>query len=105
MHAMTKGCLAGTGVCFVSHQGEVYPCGYLPVSAGNLREEPFQKIWDHAEVFARLRHPEQLEGKCGICEFRQVCMGCRARAFGMTGNYMAEEPGCNYQPGAVPLFQ
>jgi radical SAM protein with 4Fe4S-binding SPASM domain len=102
MHAMTKGCLAGTGVCFVSHQGEVYPCGYLPVSAGNLRRDSFRDIWEHAQIFESLRDVGNLEGKCGICEFRNVCSGCRARAFGVTGNYLAEEPSCVYVPGPAP---
>jgi heme b synthase len=98
MNAMTKGCLAGSGVCFVSHQGEVYPCGYLPVSAGNLRHDSFREIWEHAAIFERLRQVDNLEGKCGCCEFRNVCSGCRARAYGVTGNYLAEEPSCVYQP-------
>ena len=78
--AMTKGCLAGSAVCFVSHEGEVYPCGYLPVSAGNVRKQHFKDIWDGAEVFRVLRDEDNLQGKCGYCEFRRVCMGCRARA-------------------------
>ena len=98
MHAMTRGCLAGSGVCFVSHRGDVYPCGYLPVSAGSLRHMSFHDIWEHAEVFENLRDPDHLEGKCGYCEFRQVCLGCRARAYGITNNYLAEEPFCVYQP-------
>lgn len=98
MHAMTRGCLAGSAVCFVSHRGDVYPCGYLPVSAGSVRTTPFREIWDHAAVFQDLRDPDLLEGKCGICEFKQVCLGCRARAFGITQNYLAEEPFCIYQP-------
>ena len=100
MNAMTKGCLAGTGVCFVSHRGEVFPCGYLPVEAGNVRREPFQEIWENAKVFNDLRgFPAEGEGgKCGICEFRNVCGGCRARAYGMVGDYLAEEPFCLYEP-------
>ena len=98
MHAVTKGCLAGTAVCFISHQGDVYPCGYLPVSAGNLRRDRFRHVWENAPVFQQLRNSENLEGKCGICEFKNVCMGCRARAHGMTGDYLAEEPFCIYQP-------
>jgi len=100
MHATTKGCLAGSGVCFISHRGEVFPCGYLPVAAGDLRKQKFRDIWEKAEVFLALRKPDELEGKCGLCEFRYVCLGCRARAYGMTGNYMAEEPFCIYQPKA-----
>ena len=98
MHATTRGCLAGSGVCFISHEGQVYPCGYLPVSAGDLRKERFHDVWEKAEVFAALRDPERLEGKCGLCEFKHVCLGCRARAYGMTNNYLAEEPFCIYQP-------
>jgi radical SAM protein with 4Fe4S-binding SPASM domain len=98
MSAMTKGCLAGTGVCFVSHEGEVYPCGYLPVIAGDLRKEKFVDIWEKSAVFNQLRDTGNLKGKCGCCEFRNICMGCRARAFAATGDYLDEEPFCVYQP-------
>ena len=97
---MTKGCLAGTGVCFISNLGEVYPCGYLPVMAGDLKRQPFAEIWRDADVFNALRDTGNLKGKCGACEFRNVCMGCRARAFAATGDYLDEEPFCIYQPGA-----
>ena len=102
MNAMTRGCLAGSGVCFISHRGEVFPCGYLPVSAGNLKQQAFHDVWEHAGVFEQLRDLDQLEGKCGICEFKKVCLGCRARAYGVTENYLAEEPFCVYQPGMKP---
>jgi len=98
MNTMSKGCLAGTGVCFISHQGEVYPCGYLPVLAGDLRQQSFEEIWRSAAVFQQLRDTGNLEGKCGRCEFRNVCMGCRARAYAATGNYLDEEPFCIYEP-------
>jgi len=98
MNAMTKGCLAGTGVCFISHEGEVFPCGYLPVIAGDLRKQKFVDIWRDAEVFNALRDTGNLKGKCGCCEFRNVCMGCRARAFAATGDYLDEEPFCVYEP-------
>ncbi|HXY14345.1 MAG TPA: radical SAM protein [Terriglobales bacterium] len=98
MNAMTKGCLAGTGVCFISHEGEVFPCGYLPVIAGDLRKQRFADIWEHAAVFNALRDTDNLKGKCGCCEFRNVCMGCRARAFAATGDYLDEEPFCVYEP-------
>lgn len=101
MHAMTKGCLAGTGVCFVSHKGEVFPCGYLPIEAGNVLEKPFGEIWRDSEVFGRLRDPTLLTGKCGQCHFKGVCGGCRARAFYEFGDYLAEEPFCVYQPKAA----
>jgi len=101
MNAMTRGCLAGSGVCFVSHRGEVFPCGYLPVAAGDLRRQGFRDVWEHADVFAQLRDVDRLEGKCGYCEFKRVCLGCRARAYGVTDNYLAEEPFCVYEPHAV----
>ncbi len=98
MHQMTKGCLAGTGVCFVSHRGEVFPCGYLPLEAGNVRRQPFQEIWENSQIFAQLRDPELLGGKCGACQFKLVCSGCRARAYGTLGDFLAEEPFCVYDP-------
>ncbi|HVT88690.1 MAG TPA: radical SAM protein [Tepidisphaeraceae bacterium] len=98
MTAMTKGCLAGQAVCFVSHTGEVFPCGYLPVSSGNVKQIPLPRIWQQSSIFANLRDESNLEGKCGCCEYSKVCMGCRARAFGHTRNYLAEEPNCSYTP-------
>jgi AdoMet-dependent heme synthase len=103
MNAMTKGCLAGTGVCFISHMGEVFPCGYLPVIAGDLRKQTFAEIWDGAKVFEELRQADNLKGKCGCCEFRNVCMGCRARAYAATGDFLDEEPFCVYEPKLVDL--
>ena len=100
MNAMTKGCLAGTAVCFISHQGEVYPCGYLPALAGDLRKQSFADIWQNSVVFNQLRDTNNLKGKCGCCEFRNICMGCRARAFAATGDYLDQEPFCVYEPGA-----
>lgn len=96
--AMTKGCLAGTGVCFISHKGEVFPCGYLPVEAGNIRNTPFKDIWNHSTLFQILRDESLLEGKCSPCEYKSVCGGCRARAYADTGNYLTEEPYCAYTP-------
>lgn len=98
LEAMTKGCLAGSAVCFVSYRGDVYPCGYFPVSAGNVLATPFQTIWNDSELFHTLRDPSSLRGKCGICEFARVCGGCRARAYAETGDYLDEEPYCIYQP-------
>ncbi len=103
MNAMTKGCLAGTAVCFISHEGEVYPCGYLPALAGDLRKQSFADIWEKSVVFNQLRDTNNLEGKCGCCEFRNICMGCRARAYAATGNYLDEEPFCVYEPQAKGL--
>lgn len=93
-----RGCLAGTGVCFVSHVGEVFPCGYLPLSCGNVLAEEFATIWRDSPVFARLRDVGLLTGKCGSCEFVRVCGGCRARAYAATGDFLAEEPFCAYVP-------
>lgn len=98
MAAMTKGCLAGQAVCFVSHQGDVFPCGYLPVSSGNVKTTPFPTIWNQSPIFRDLRDDSKLEGKCGLCEFKKVCMGCRARAYATTGDYLAEEPNCGFVP-------
>ncbi len=98
LHTITKGCLAGSGVCFVSHQGDIQPCGYLPLAAGNVRETPLPKIWRTSELFASLRDPEQLHGKCAQCEYVTCCSGCRARAYYHSGDYLGEEPFCVYQP-------
>jgi radical SAM protein with 4Fe4S-binding SPASM domain len=98
MNAVTKGCLAGTAVCFISHEGEVYPCGYLPALAGDLKKQRFADIWENSLVFNELRDTKNLQGKCGCCEFKNVCMGCRARAYAATGNYLDEEPFCVHQP-------
>lgn len=98
MAAMTKGCLAGSGVFFVSHRGDIQPCGYLPLSAGNIRETHIRDILEKSPLLRDLRDPDLLEGKCGFCEYRNVCAGCRARAYGVTGNYLDEEPMCVYSP-------
>jgi heme b synthase len=98
MGAMTKGCLAGTSVCFVSHKGEVFPCGYFPVEAGNIRTQTLKNIWQNSEVFVNLRDSKKLQGKCGVCEYNKFCGGCRARAYYDKGNYLAEEPYCIYKP-------
>jgi heme b synthase len=98
LDAVTRGCLGGIGFCFVSHRGDVQPCGFLTVKAGNIRERSFAEIWKNSDVFSALRDYDQLQGKCGICEFKRVCGGCRARAFEATGDYLAEEPLCSYMP-------
>lgn len=98
---VSRGCLAGSGVCFVSHTGEIFPCGYLPVAAGSVRRQTFAEVWNASPVFARLRQPALLGGKCGACGFKGVCGGCRARAFSGTQDYLAEEPFCSYQPPAL----
>jgi len=92
------GCLAGTGAVFVSHRGDVFPCGYLPIRCGNVREETLSTLWQTSVVLGRLRRRELLTGKCGACDWREACGGCRARAFAATGDPMAAEPDCIYQP-------
>jgi len=92
------GCLAGTAVCFISHIGEVRPCGYFNVAAGNIKDTPFREIWENSPLFSDLREPGKLKGKCGFCEYKTTCGGCRARAFQVTGDFLAEEPFCRYVP-------
>ena len=95
---LSRGCLAGIGFMFISHVGDVQGCGYLSVMAGNVRRQPLSTIWRESPLFNDLRRFEDLKGKCGLCEFRRVCGGCRARAYEATGDYMEEEPYCIYQP-------
>ncbi|MCS7253837.1 MAG: radical SAM protein [Armatimonadota bacterium] len=98
LYRFTRGCLAGSGVCFISYNGNVMPCGYLPLSAGNIRKQSFSDIWRNSELLRRLRDERLLSGKCGMCEFKLICYGCRARAYFATGNLMGEEPLCAYEP-------
>ncbi len=100
MESLTRGCLAGTSICFVSHKGDVFPCGYLPVSCGNVLKTRFKEIWDNAVPFQSLRETDNLLGKCGVCEYKNVCLGCRARAYYNSGDFMAEEPFCVYEPAS-----
>ena len=98
LDAVTRGCLGGTGFCFISHRGIVQPCGFLQVNSGDVRKTSFADIWNRSDVFLALRNFDNLKGKCGACEYKRVCGGCRARAFEATGDYLAEEPLCSYQP-------
>ncbi len=98
MAAVTRGCLAGSAVCFISRTGDVQPCGYLPLQVGNVRRQPLQTIWQTSPTFADLRNPDKLTGKCGACQYRKLCAGCRARAYATTGDHLAEEPDCPHQP-------
>ncbi len=86
------------GFVFISHFGEVFPSGFLPLSAGNVRRQPLATIYQHSPLFVSLRDTSRLHGKCGACEFRNVCGGSRARAFALTGDPFAEEPCCVYEP-------
>ncbi len=88
----------GKGFVFISHVGNVYPSGFLPIPAGNVRETPLGEIYRTAPIFRALRDSSRLEGKCGACEYKEICGGSRARAFAVTGNPLAAEPCCIYQP-------
>jgi radical SAM protein with 4Fe4S-binding SPASM domain len=88
----------GKGFVFVSHTGEVYPSGFLPLSAGNVRETPLATLYRSSLLFRHLRDESRLEGKCGVCPFRGVCGGSRARAYATTGNPFAADPACAYEP-------
>jgi len=87
------GCLAGSRFVFVSRRGEVYPCGYLPLLAGSIRDKKFTEIWESSPVLRALRERD-LKGKCGSCIFRRTCGGCRARAFALTGDFLGPDPLC-----------
>ena len=101
MDHITRGCLAGTGFCFISHRGRVQGCGYLDVEAGNIRDRNFGDIWSNSNVFLNLRDLSNIKGKCGVCEYKVVCGGCRARAYEATGDYLEAEPYCIYQPAVL----
>jgi radical SAM protein with 4Fe4S-binding SPASM domain len=89
------GCLAGISFAFVSRKGEVYPCGYLPIKAGSIKEKSFGEIWESSPLFLALRKRE-LKGKCGACSYSRVCGGCRARAFA-SGDLMGSDPLCGWE--------
>jgi AdoMet-dependent heme synthase len=101
LNARTRGCLGGLSFVFVSHRGDLQPCGYFDVQAGNVRERPFKELWESAGLFRDLRDFSRLAGKCGKCGYLRFCGGCRARSYETTGDYMAEEPYCAYRPPAV----
>jgi len=92
------GVTAGDGFAFVSHTGELYPSGFLPLSAGNVREESVVELYRNVELFERLRDKDALKGKCGACEYRAVCGGSRSRAYAKTGDPLGSDPLCAYVP-------
>jgi radical SAM protein len=93
-----RGVNDGNGFVFISHLGEIYPSGFLPLSAGNVRTHDLADVYRNGDLFRALRDTDRLEGKCGVCEYRTVCGGSRARAYAMTGNYMASDPSCAWIP-------
>lgn len=92
----SEGCLAGRRFVFVSRKGEVYPCGYLPLRVGSVREKNFIEIWENSPELQALREG-RLKGKCGRCEFSRSCGGCRARAYALTGDYLQSDPSCRLE--------
>ncbi len=115
MRQWIRGCIAGLYYCRVYPNGDVTPCPYLPIKLGNVREQSFKQIWFNSPIFKALRNPDSLKGKCGECDFKQLCGGCRARAYGLSsdfidycgdlhepgelkGDYLTEDPWCVYQP-------
>ena len=119
MRQWIRGCIAGLYYCRVYPNGDITPCPYLPVKLGNIREKSFKDIWLNSSMFKDLRDFNSLKGKCGMCDYRALCGGCRARAYGLSsdfidycgdlhepaelkGDYLAEDPWCVYQPKSVP---
>jgi AdoMet-dependent heme synthase len=115
MRQWIRGCIAGMYYCRIYPNGDVTPCPYLPVKLGNIREASFKEIWFNSPIFNALRNPNSLKGKCGACEYKTLCGGCRARAYGLSsdfidycgdlheptelkGDYLTEDPWCVYQP-------
>ena len=92
-----KGCLAGQLICLIDVDGNVLPCSYFPKSAGNIRNQPFKEIWENSPLFLELRNFKGYKDNCGGCDYVNVCGGCRARAYAMTGDYLAGEPFCSYR--------
>ncbi|MFT5514232.1 MAG: radical SAM protein with 4Fe4S-binding SPASM domain [Rhodothermales bacterium] len=99
------GCMAGTEYCRITPEGNVTPCPYMDLVAGNVREEGFSAIWNGSSVFADLRDASLLKGKCGSCEFSELCGGCRCRAYAATGDHLAADPACLYEPGSLTLSE
>jgi len=97
----SKGCLAGQLICLIDVDGEVLPCSYFPKSAGNIKETKFKDTWEQSEIFLQLRDFKSYKDNCGKCEYVSVCGGCRARAYAMTGDYLAQEPFCSYVPRQI----
>jgi radical SAM protein len=97
----TKGVNDGNGFLFISHVGEIQPSGFLPISAGDVRTDDIVDVYRHSELFTNLRSPDKIKGRCGICEYRDVCGGQRGRAYGVTGDYLETDPACSYIPQVV----
>ena len=97
----TKGVNDGNGFLFISHIGEIQPSGFLPLTAGNVRVDDIVAVYRHSRLFTELRSPNKIKGRCGICEYCDVCGGQRGRAYGMTGDYLESDPACAYLPKTI----
>jgi radical SAM protein len=97
-----RGVNSGNGFAFISHTGDVYPSGFLPVNAGNIRQRSLATMYQDSEPFKQLRRPWEFKGVCGICEFNTICGGSRSRAYALTGDYLESDPWCVYRPSAKP---
>ncbi len=96
-----KGGLAGQLSCLIDVDGEELPCSYFPVSAGNVHRACIKEIWENSDLFLQLRDFKKYKGHCGQCEYVNICGGCRARAYAIKGDYLAQEPFCNHVPVRV----
>lgn len=94
---------AGNGFVFISRRGDVFPSGFMPVSVGNIRDKSLVDLYRESPLFQDLRDPDKFEGRCGLCEFVGVCGGSRSRAYALTGDPLAEEPFCTYEPQSFPF--
>ncbi len=99
----SKGCLAGQLICLIDVDGEVMPCSYFPKSAGNIFQLGLKEIWENSKLFQSLRDFKSYKDNCGRCEYVTVCGGCRARAYAVSGDYLAQEPYCSYVPAKMRL--
>ncbi|WP_297212139.1 MULTISPECIES: radical SAM/SPASM domain-containing protein [Thermodesulfovibrio] len=93
-----KGCVAGQLICLINVDGDVMPCSYFPLPAGNIKKQSFKEIWENSEIFKDLREFSRYKGRCNNCEYINVCGGCRARAYCLKGDYLQEDPYCKYTP-------
>jgi radical SAM protein with 4Fe4S-binding SPASM domain len=99
-----KGCVAGSGLCYIKPDGEVWPCPFVPISAGNVRQQPLVKLWYESELFQSLRDRERLTGeKCSACQFKYICGGCRGRAYAHSGDYLEDDPLCFLYSNTTPV--
>jgi radical SAM protein with 4Fe4S-binding SPASM domain len=97
-----RGVNDGNGFLFISHIGDIQPSGFLPLTAGNVRRDDILQVYRSSPLFQELRDPSKLKGKCGVCEYQDVCGGQRGRAYGVTGDHLESDPACDYQPPSSP---